>query len=180
MFEKIKSNFTWVSIIYVVLGLVLLFWPAASMLVICRLFGTALMIFGVVKLVMHVISGGDEFIAYADVSTGVIAAVLGLLLLVRPQMFISILPMLLGILIVVDSAMRVQSTWALRKVGYGRWWIELIFAAVTLVLGILLVVNPFEGMSMAVSIMGAFLLLDGIANLFDIFYISRKIGKRFK
>ena len=179
MFEKMKSHFTWLSIAYVVMGLILLFWPATSMLVICRAFGTVLMVYGVARLAMNVLARKGGMLPYADVSSGVVSAVLGLLLLVRPQMFISVLPMLLGILIVVDGAMRLQSVLALRQAGYGRWWIELIFAAVTLILGVLLVINPFDGMAVAVSIMGAFLLADGAANLFDIFYMSRKMKKPF-
>lgn len=180
MFEHMKSNFTWLSVAYVVLGIILLFWPATSMLVICRGVGIILLVYGVIKLVMSGMASRNGWVEYADISSGVVAALFGLLLLIRPQMFISILPMLLGILITVDGVMRLQSVLMLRRASYGRWWIELICAAVTLVLGVLLMINPFAGMTMAVSVMGAFLLLDGIANLVDIFYISRKMGRPFR
>lgn len=175
MLEKIKSHFTWLSIAYVIMGLILLLWPATSMLVICRVFGVVLLLFGVIKLVMNGWASRNEWIAYSEVSSCVIAALLGLLLLIRPQMFIAILPMLLGILITVDGVMRLQSVLALRRARYGRWWLALISAVVTLVLGVLLMINPFEGMAAMVAVMGAFLLVDGIANLFDILYLSRKL-----
>ena len=175
MFEKIKSHFTWLSIAYVIMGLILLLWPATSMLVICRGFGVVLLLFGVIKLAINGWASRNEWVAYSEVSSCVIAALLGLLLLIRPQMFIAILPMLLGMLITVDGVMRLQSVLALRRARYGRWWLALISAAVTLMLGVLLMINPFEGMAMAVAVMGAFLLADGIANLFDILYLSRKL-----
>lgn len=180
MFDKWKLNFTWLSVAYVIMGAILLLWPAMSMLVICRGFGVILLAYGAVKIGMNVFASRRGWVPYTDVSAGVISALFGLLLLIRPQMFISVLPMIVGILITVDGVMRVQSVLALRRAGYVRWWGELICAGVTLVLGVLLMINPFEGMAMAVAIMGAFLLADGLANLFDIFFISRKMGKPFR
>lgn len=180
MLEKMKSHFAWLSFTYVILGAVLLFWPATSMLVICRVCGTVMLIYGAVKIGMNALAARRDWVPYADVSGGVTAALFGLLLLIRPQMFISILPMLLGMLITVDGVMRLQGVLALRRASYARWWIELIFAGVTLALGVILMINPFEGMAMAVAVMGAFLLIDGAANLFDIFFISRRMGKPFR
>ena len=180
MFEKMKLNFTWLSVAYVIMGAILLFWPATSMLVICRGFGVVMLVYGAVKIGMNAYASRRDWVSYADVSSGVIAALFGLLLILRPQMFISILPMIVGILITVDGVMRVQSVMALRRMGYARWWAELICAIVTLALGVVLMVNPFEGMATAVAIMGAFLLADGLANLFDVFFVSRKMGKPFQ
>ncbi|HIU34706.1 MAG TPA: DUF308 domain-containing protein, partial [Candidatus Pullichristensenella excrementigallinarum] len=97
-----------------------------------------------------------------------------------PQLFIAILPMLMGIMIVVDSLMRLQSVLILRRLGAINWGLQLVQVVLTLVLGVLLVINPFAGMSAVVMVMGAFLLADGIANLWDIFFVSRKIEKMKK
>ena len=180
MFEKMKLNFTWLSVAYAIMGAILLIWPATSMLVICRGFGTVMLVYGAVKIGMNALAARRDWVPYVDVSSGVIAALFGLLLILRPQMFISVLPMIVGILITVDGVMRLQSVMALRRAGYVRWWAELICAGVTLMLGMLLMINPFEGMAAAVAMMGAFLLIDGLANLFDVFFISRKTGRPFK
>lgn len=174
MNEKFKSSFTWVAIAYVVLGLILLIWPATTMLVICRLIGALMLAYGGMQLVRF-IRNKLQMTTYAEVGAGVISAVMGLLLLLRPQLFIAILPMLVGIMILVDSLMRLQTVFALRQAGYPRWWVQLILVVLTLFLGLLLIVNPFEGMTVAVTVMGAFLLVNGLIDLFDIFFMSRRI-----
>ncbi len=177
MGSKIKSVFTWISIAYILLGLGLLIWPEISMLLICRVFGAIMLIYGAVRIIQHFKNAADGWVAYSDMSAGVLCAILGLLLLLRPQLFIAILPMLMGIMIVVDSLMRLQSVLVLRRLGAINWGLQLVQVVLTLVLGVLLVINPFAGMSAVVMVMGAFLLADGIANLWDIFFVSRKIGE---
>lgn len=180
MGSKIKSVFTWISIAYILLGLGLLIWPEISMLLICRVFGAIMLIYGAVRIIQHFKNAADGWVAYSDMSAGVLCAILGLLLLLRPQLFIAILPMLMGIMIVVDSLMRLQSVLILRRLGAINWGLQLVQVVLTLVLGVLLVINPFAGMSAVVMVMGAFLLADGIANLWDIFFVSRKIEKMKK
>ena len=59
-------------------------------------------------------------------------------------------------------------------------WLILIAGAASLILGILLVVNPFEAARVAVILIGAGLLADGAVNLLDMFLIRSLYKKARK
>ena len=54
--------------------------------------------------------------------------------------------------------------------NYDRWWIALLFGAFTVVLGVILVRNPFKVVNTVVRVIGAFLVYDGLS---DAWIISR-------
>ena len=64
----------------------------------------------------------------------------------------------------------------LRKADSPRWTAALLLALVTLVLGIILVVCPFQAFTTVVRLLGAFLLYDGISDL----WITGQVGKAIR
>ena len=174
--KKLKSGMTWMSVGYIVLGLILALMPTTSMLVVCYVLGGALLLFGLIRMVNY-IRLGSWSIAYYDMSSVVLSLLIGLLLVIKPDIFITLIPFLLGFLVMVDSAMHIQTSFELKSLGYKRWFVELILAAVTLVLGILMVFNPFSTANVFVIYLGVVLIVDGVMNLVDVFYVSHKIKK---
>ena len=63
----------------------------------------------------------------------------------------------------------------LRRVGYGAWGLELAFSALSVLLGVVLIANPMFSLNLATAFIGAVLCVDGVINLWDIFYVSRQI-----
>ncbi len=174
--KKMKGTFVGLSIGYIVLGLVLLLWPQISMNIICYVLGAAAVALGAIKLWRYFTAGGLELI-FLDMSTGVVSLLIGLVLLIKPELLLGLIPIILGVLIAVDGTARIRTTLDLRSVGYANWVIELILALVTVVLGVLLIINPMFSLNLATAFIGAALCVDGIINLWDIFYISRQLKK---
>ena len=54
-----------------------------------------------------------------------------------------------------------------------RWWLLLIGAILTMALGVLLVIAPFEGTLAIVCLLGATLIVEGIENLFILLYMVK-------
>ena len=52
-----------------------------------------------------------------------------------------------------------------KRFGISQWWLVLLLAVLTGVIGLLLVLRPAEGARVMVMLMGASLLLDGALNL---------------
>ena len=74
---------------------------------------------------------------------GVITAGLGIFTLAKPQVVTSFLPVVFGIFIVVDGLSRIGTAIDLAKRN-GRWWLLLLFSIVSVALGVLLVLHPFD------------------------------------
>ena len=55
----------------------------------------------------------------------------------------SIIPVVVGIIVLIHGLMDIQYTLDIKKAGSEKWWIALIAAALTLIVGLLLMLNPF-------------------------------------
>ena len=64
-----------------------------------------------------------------------------------------------------DGLFKIQVAVDARRFGIGQWWLVLLLAVLTGVIGLLLVLRPTEGAQALVMLMGASLFLDGALNL---------------
>lgn len=172
--KRIRGIFTGMSAGYIALGLVLMLWPQGAMNVICGVLGAAAVVLGVYKLFRYFTAQGVE-VLFVNMSAGVVLLLVGLVLLIRPELLLGLLPILLGLLVVIDGTARVRTALELRRVGYGAWGLELAFSALSVLLGIMLIANPMFSLNLATAFIGAVLCVDGVINLWDIFYVSRQI-----
>lgn len=88
--------------------------------------------------------------------------VLGILFLALPDMVISLLPILLGCLLLFETMFKAVRILTLWKNGYQNWWLPMIGCAVMAILGILLIADPFDQTYTLIRIFGGGLLTDGI------------------
>ena len=108
---------------------------------------------------------------------GIIAVALGIMMLIRPQYIVSILPILLGIFIILSSIMKIQNAIDLKRVDYPRWWLILVFALISIALGAILIWNPFAAASTLMMFVGASLCADGIMSLWSMFCLTRSVRR---
>lgn len=172
-----KKNYIILAVFYILFGLVLLIWPAATGRVICYSLGGIAMIYGAINVITYFVKNEEDRFYRFDLVIGLISLLVGLVIIVMADAVISILPILLGIVILVDSFLRIQNAIDLMRVGYSSWWGVLILALVSVVLGVILIFNPFEAASVFIMFVGMCLIYDGIANLCTVGMVSRRLKK---
>ena len=171
--NNIKRGYTTSSIAYLLIGLALLIWPAHSLRLVCYLFGAVILIKGVTSIWAFAHSAERFFFNYFGLVFGVAACALGLFLLVKPDTIVSVLPVLVGIFIILDGLVRLQSALELRRANSSKWYSLLILAGLSAVLGIVIFVNPFKTAEILVMAIGIVLIIEGVLNLGSIFYTDR-------
>ena len=70
-----------------------------------------------------------------------------------------------GILILADALFKIQTSIDAKKFGLSLWWRILLMAILAGVLGLLLLVRPFEAAEVMMILVGVSLLFEGILNL---------------
>ena len=73
--------------------------------------------------------------------------------------------MCVGIVILIDGALKLQTAVDARKFGIEKWWLILIIALLVSIVGIILMVPPFAAQTMAAWVIGINLVLDGVLNI---------------
>ncbi|MCD8023108.1 MAG: hypothetical protein LUF30_09110 [Lachnospiraceae bacterium] len=101
-----------------------------------------------------------------------------MMILVRGESYSRLLYVVLGLVILTDALFRIQMSLDAKKFGLGLWWRILAVAILTGVFGMVLVIDPFEGEGLTMTLTGVAVLLEGLLNLCVAFY-TIKILDRF-
>lgn len=104
---------------------------------------------------------------------GLLLAALGLWLLSRPASVIVLIQFSFAAVLLFHGVIDLQSALSLMREGWPRWWIDLALAALTLVLGGVVLFNPFGTMEALTILIGLSLVYDGISDLVLIHRLSR-------
>ena len=165
MAKKSPSLTGLLPVAYIILGLILILWPSMSSSIFCWIVGIGSLVYGLFHLLNFwraAQSGGG---GRGELAVGIILAALGIFCLASPRTILSILPFFLGAMLLLDGASKIPRALEMRSFGFSRWWVEMLFAVVTAVLGLVLVFNPFSLVRLSVIFFGVSLLISGISDL---------------
>lgn len=165
-----KANYTMSAIICVIIGLVLVIWPGTSTQVVCKVLGGVLMLYGALQILMYALAKERSLYSQGMLVLGVIFAVIGAWILIKPGMIIAAVPVIMGIIIAIHGLHNAVQAFSLKGLKYEKWWLALLFGVLTIALGGVLIYNPFKVVDTVVRVIGIFLIYDGIS---DIWILSR-------
>lgn len=178
--KNLKANYTLSAIICVVIGLVLIIWPGTSTQLVCMVLGSVLLLYGLIQLALYLFARERTLYLQGMLVLGIIFCVLGVWILLKPEIVIATVPIIIGIIIVVHGLHKISQAISLNKMGYDNWWVALLFGILTVALGGVLIYNPFSVVNTVVRVIGAFLLYDGLSNMWilsRVFKTKRNIDR---
>ena len=159
------------AVFFIIVGLFLAFFPVQTVNVICKVvFGLLLILTGLYNIILFLMEKTETTVF--NMLSGVIVLVLGLFLFTNPQIVVRLLPQLLGSLILIDSIWLLRSAQKLRKSNSQYWTAFLITGLVCVVLGLIILINPFSKVKQTVIFSGVVFLINGIVDI--VFYMILK------
>ena len=99
--------------------------------------------------------------------------VVGIYMCLASKKFISILPMLTGIVLIVNSFAHFQKVLVLKDNQFDKWKVNLGGAIFILLLGIILLMKPIQSLNFIFSLTGAFLILNGVLILLNQYILEK-------
>lgn len=169
----------WMAVIHILLGILLLLFPSASVTVFCTGAGIALILCGAFYLFRYWRAKRNQVSPNAELllGLGLVLAILGLLFLSVPKLIFSILPFMLGVLLIFIGACKLPMVKDAFQVSLPQRYWFLFSALAPLILGIILVCNPFGVITSLIAFFGACLLLNGVLDLLGYFFSRSKWPK---
>lgn len=174
--KKIKTNVVVSSMLCVILGLVLVLRPGLSMRIVCTAVGVVLVLSGVMRMIDFFAARDGSLYSQANLIFGIVLAVVGVWIVVKPDKVMAIIPIIVGIVIVIHGLHNLQQAIRLCQDKYERWWVALLLGVLTVGFGVLLICRPFTAIDTVVMMIGFFLIYDGISNV----WIVSRIYKNAK
>lgn len=142
MLRHIKPGMLVFSVLYILLGLLLLLAPQAVADVFCIALGLLVVLCGLQSLYGYFKKDNGSIRAAVSLLLSLPTIALGmwaLLCTVQSAMtFEWLLPLLFGLMLLVDGVVRAQSSFALAKRKGQKWWVVLLLSIVSLLCGALL------------------------------------------
>lgn len=176
LFKQIRGEFLLSSIVCIVLGIVLIIWGDAVLLMMGRGFGAIFVLVGVVNLASFFLNSMSNIVTGF---LGAVVSVIGIWVMLDPGMVAKIIPIVLGVLLVFHGVKAVMVALESKKFGDERWWAGAILGAVSIVLGVLCIVSAFQIMTLAVALIGVALVYNGVSNIW-LLVRANKVAKEYR
>lgn len=160
-----KYGYIIISAVFTLAGLLMILRPAPSQSFIGIFFGVALLVFGLIKLVGYWSRDLFRLAFQYDLQFGILLCVLGIITLIRHNEAVVFLCAAYGICIMADSLFRIRTALDARVFGIRQWWVTLVLAGVTGLIGLLITLSPTVAATAVTVLLGISFVSEGLLNL---------------
>ncbi len=159
LIESVTKNSFYACVISIIFGLVLFFFPGAAINTLVIVMG-ALMVLAGASTVFSWYRNKSQYADMMPIVLSALVALLGLYFIFRPSRVASLLPTIVGIFILIHGLV---SFFSARNSNAGAK--GMAPAIISIILGIVLLINPFGALKTALRIVGIFVVVDGVGGL---------------
>lgn len=175
IFRNIKLTSLIFNILCIIFGICLIFFPETTKFTIILIFGLGLVVCGIIEIVNYFIYGYESlgfWIGCIDVLFGLIVAMSSNILT-----NIAIFAFVVGTLFIFASLNKMQKSFNYRRLGAKNWWLDTIFAFVILILGILIIANPFESERVFNIFLGVAIIFNSVMEIVASIIVTKRLKK---
>ena len=179
LLKQVKWETLLSSSLYIVLGVVALVIPDTMVKTLGYLIGILLIVAGAVSMICYLLREASQNYYRNDFGYGLVGIAVGILFLYKVEWIISLVPVILGILVVASGCRKLQDVIDMKRLGYGNWVAVLILAAVNVVLGVALIANSLDAALLFLQLVGAGLIFSGVTDIATCFYLAKMAKGHF-
>ena len=176
LFQRFRNQTLFRAAATIVAGLVMVIFPSMKQSTIAYVLSIVLVLFGLFRLLRYFHKtdrDGDGDLEYGSPVDFVVGVVFIVLAGLVAKMFISIIPLVFGIFILICGVLKLEQGIALLRVKSNKAKPVMIIAAVTVAIGLFAAFNPFSAGRVLIVIIGAGLLFSGITDLVTAGFVSK-------
>ena len=177
MLKELKWEAILTGVLYILLGIVALVVPETMQKTLGYVIGIVLIVAGLISIICYLLRDAKENYYHNEFVFGLVGMVLGAAVLYKVEVIISLSPFILGILVLFSGCSKLQDAIDLKRLGYGSWIGMLVVAVINIILGIVLICNPFQAAIVLFRVLGVGLIISGVSDCFSTIYFARKFHK---
>lgn len=163
------------SIGMAILGVLLIFYSEVTIVSIAYVIGAILIAIGVLAILKFISNYNSANKNELDIVYGIVCVILGIIVITNPEAIASIIPFVVAVIIIISSATKLQYSLELKKDNNDLWKSTMIISIITMVCGVLLIFNPFQGVVMFTRIVGILILIYAVLDLSSTIAIKRSV-----
>lgn len=160
-------------------GLLLVFLKDMALMIAAYVLSAFLAICGIYQIFVYLHSPVMRKIVESRLASGLILLLSGTMLVFNPAFLQEIFPVIWGLSLLAGAFLKIQYAFDQLQLKIARWWIMLIFASLSLVIGILAMLRPdFLGDNKE-FVIGLMLIFEAVLDIVVLFMMNRAIKKNF-
>lgn len=157
------------AMVLIILGILFVIWPDTMVKILAYIVGAFFIIKGSYAVANYYMQKGQQDFFSNSLFSGVIFILIGIAALIIGEDIARIFRVIIGIIIIYESLVRINTASKLYSVGVATWRYILVLALVMLVLGIFITFSD----GAIVSLIGAIMIVTGIVGLVgDVMFIQ--------
>ncbi len=177
--KKVHWEMLLTSVICILLGGVLIFFPQAVNEMIAYVLAAAMFVLAVIELYNYFKKDVKVNFYRNDLVFAVVALVIGIIMLAKKEAVISLVPIVLGALIIISGVKKLQNGLDLIRLKLDGWKSLLILAALNIIFGVIMVICSLQTAKVITILIGVGLVFSGITDLFSQIWVSKNAKKAF-
>lgn len=173
-FEK-KNIFS--SILLIIFAIFLIAQPVNMTKTLIIIIGTVLVVDGIIDIVNYLAADREYRMFSLGIFEGIIELLAGTLFLLNYEALIVVFPIILGIVIIAKNMFKMQLSLNLKQLGYSNWMYVLLISLIVILLGVVIIINPFDSLKVLVMTAGIIILVSEIINIIYSIVIIKQMKK---
>lgn len=138
--KEMRIIHTAVSLLLILSGVFLLAWPEIGKTIVRYLIGANFLVLGVVRILGYYSNDLYRLAFQYDLALGSFSVIFGVLLAISPDTLQSALPYIIGMYVLMDALLKLQTAFEAKAFGMKHWWGLLLSSAVLSLCSIALLV----------------------------------------
>lgn len=151
------------SLLFIFTGIFLLLKPETAINIVCYVLGVILVLWGVVSIIQFFSDKNSTNYLSISFIFGAFVFIFGIIILIKPSIIASIVPLLLGVWMVINGVTKLSYSLSLYKTNKNI--LSVIGSILIIVFGVTLIFNPFEGAKGLTQIIGIALIVYSVLDL---------------
>lgn len=186
-FFKSVASYSWGVLLFALLflaaGICLIAFPGDALPTAVLTISIITIVFGVVLILMALLDKKRQAKFFFFLLGGACALFAGIFLLIkRNDGAVLLLALFIGAVMMIDGSFKLHAAVSTKQFKNAVWWILLVLSLLTIAGGLFLIKWPPEDVKACSVMMGIFMILDAIQNVFITFYtpaVERKLKREF-
>lgn len=167
------------SLLLIVLSVFLMLKPIEIIGTLIKVIGMILLICGVFDFANYFVNKKEESLFDYGLVKGIIEITIGVLFIFKYDLLINLFPCILGLIIVFINIFKLQTAISLKEFE-SNYMTGVIISSLSIILGLVIVINPFETLEVVIIVSGAVLLISELSNMLSNIIYSISVLKFFK
>lgn len=158
-------------------GLLLILLENLTMAVTAYVLAAMLIGYGVWLVIEYIRSAPMVRIVEVKLAVGLILLVTGVMLAFSPDSLKELLPYAWGLALLFGGFLKIQYAFDRKSLGAEKWWILLILAAFSIIIGVISLLNPAFLGDKKEMVIGIMLTVEAVLDIVVFLLLRRKIRK---